>query len=643
MGRPIVLANGRLMVGLDERGFVHDFYYPFAGLENMTSSRQMHHRIGVWVDGVFSWLDDGTWFIELAYQKDTLVSTAIYRSTTFSIEIETSDFVDSANDIFGRRFYIKNFGTKKKDIRLFLHQVFMISRSGRSDTAIYVPSKHPYILTARGNITFLAGLRDQEGKSFDQYAVGNYRIEGKEGTYVDAEDGQLSGNNVEHGGVDSVMRTSFSLDPAAGWSVDYWICASSNNYHYASGLHRALAAEGLEEKEKQTLDFWQEWIGRSNEKLAHLNDVYRDAVKRALLVVKAHADEGGALIASGDSSIYNYWRDYYNYVWPRDAGLSLMPLVKLGYTEEAVKFLEFCITVANPKGYLHHKYQPDGAIGSTWHPLIQDGKRELNIQEDETATVVLLFCELEKAGTDKKILDDFYDRLIRPACHFLAGFIDISTGLPHGSYDLWEQIFQTSTYTACIVHRALCCAADSAKSRGDKVNETHWRSSATRIEAALPKLFVSEKQYYAKGLRFSGGEEKIDDTLDASTLAGLYFYGPLPIDNAGVHGTLLAAEKDLKNTSPVGGIIRYPGDAYMLSSKKYPGNPWYVCTLWLSRIYSALGRSEEAKAQVDWALSHQFPSGVLSEQLDAESGLAAGVAPLVWSHAELINSIMELK
>jgi GH15 family glucan-1,4-alpha-glucosidase len=35
-------------------------------------------------------------------------------------------------------------------------------------------------------------------------------------------------------------------------------------------------------------------------------------------------------------------------------------------------------------------------------------------------------------------------------------------------------------------------------------------------------------------------------------------------------------------------------------------------------------------------------SGALSEQFDPETGFAIGVTPLVWSHAEMINTLLDL-
>ena len=74
MGRPVVLSNGQMFVGLDENGLVHDFYYPYVGLENLTTARSSQHKIGVWVDGQFKWTDDGSWEIQVEYEPDAMIS-----------------------------------------------------------------------------------------------------------------------------------------------------------------------------------------------------------------------------------------------------------------------------------------------------------------------------------------------------------------------------------------------------------------------------------------------------------------------------------------------------------------------------------------------------------------------------------------
>ena len=74
MARPVMLGNGALTVGLNAQGLVHDFYYPYVGLDNLTNARSVRHKIGVWVDGDFSWVDDDHWQVEVDFEADALVS-----------------------------------------------------------------------------------------------------------------------------------------------------------------------------------------------------------------------------------------------------------------------------------------------------------------------------------------------------------------------------------------------------------------------------------------------------------------------------------------------------------------------------------------------------------------------------------------
>jgi GH15 family glucan-1,4-alpha-glucosidase len=205
MGRPVMLGNGSLTVGLNEQGLVNDFYYPYVGLDNLNTSRSMHHRIGVWVDNMFSWVDDDSWKIEVTFESTALVSSIRMQSASLNVQLDLVDFVDSEINAFCRRIVVSNLAERPREIRLFMHQVFQISRAGRADTALYVPDEN-YILDYKGRCALLIYGQQTDGTLYDQFSIGNYGIEGKEGTYKDAEDGELSGSPVEHGGVESVLR-----------------------------------------------------------------------------------------------------------------------------------------------------------------------------------------------------------------------------------------------------------------------------------------------------------------------------------------------------------------------------------------------------------------------------------------------------
>ncbi|HEY0831993.1 MAG TPA: glycoside hydrolase family 15 protein, partial [Candidatus Dormibacteraeota bacterium] len=44
-------------------------------------------------------------------------------------------------------------------------------------------------------------------------------------------------------------------------------------------------------------------------------------------------------------------------------------------------------------------------------------------------------------------------------------------------------------------------------------------------------------------------------------------------------------------------------------------------------------------AIVDWVVAHQMAGGLLSEQLDPNTGSPLSVSPLTWSHAEFIVTV----
>jgi len=640
VGRPVVLSNGRLFVGLDENGLVHDFYYPYVGLENLTNARSSQHKVGVWVDGQFRWTNDGSWQITVDFESEALVSDIRMRSEDLGVTLEFHDFVDQEYNAFARRVRVINERDTERDIRLFMHQVFQISRSGRADTAMFVPDDD-YILDYKGRCCLLMAGKFTDDGSFDQFAVGNYGIEGKSGTYSDAEDGELSGNTVEHGGVDSVLRFR-RVTPASGsFDVDYWIVAAESQTD-AQVVHTYFKYYPLEERLEKTRVHWRNWLKSASEKLASVPEDRRKLTQKSLLIIKAHCDARGSVLASGDSSIFNFGRDYYCYCWPRDAAYAVWPLIRLGIFDEAKKFFEFARDTMHRDGYLMHKYQPDRAIGSTWHPLVHGRQKELAIQEDETAIVIYMIGKYYKYSRDKAFVENFYSTFIEPCTNFMCNYVDEATGLPHASYDLWEQKFSTSTYTVSTVIAGLETAAYLARVTEHPEDALTWQNSADKIRSGLGALYHPDG-YYRKGfLLQENGSLAYDDTLDVSNFYGPFMFVDDSLEDKRLASTIEHVEKRLTNTTPVGGVLRFEGDNYFLAKSQYKGNPWIVCTLWLAQYYKAINQPEKAEGMVRWAMDRTLPSGSMSEQFDPEDGSAISVTPLVWSHAEFVNTVLDI-
>ncbi len=639
MGRPVVLSNGQLFVGLDESGLVHDFYYPYVGLDNLNNARSSDHKIGVWVDSMFRWVNDGSWTIDVRFEADALVSNITMHSDELQIRLHFTDFVDHHDTALIRRVEVVNEADHARDIRLFMHQVFQISRAGRADTAMYVPDDN-YLLDYKGRCCLLIAGKFVADGDFDQYAVGSYGIEGKDGTFRDAEDGELSGNPVEHGGVDSVLRFRKELQPGENCLIDYWIVVAGSESD-AQVIHTKLKYYSLDDRLRQTRQHWKDWLAIADSKLTTLPQIYRECLRTSLLIIKAHCDERGSILASGDSSIFNYGRDYYCYCWPRDAAYAVWPLIRLGYHDEARKFFEFARDTMHRDGYLMHKYQPDRAIGSTWHPLLHDHHMELAIQEDETATVIYMLGEYWHASGDRAFVENCYNTFIAPCANFMDGFIDEATGLPHASYDLWEQKFLTSTYTVSTVIAGLKAAADMAEAFERPEDALRWRQRIDKLGTNLRALYHPDG-YFRKGfLLQADGNLQYDNTLDASNFYGPYMFASLPLNDPQLVSTCRFVSERLLNSSPIGGVIRFEHDDYFLYKREYKGNPWAVCSLWLAQYHIETGNRAAADKLLQWVIDREYSSGAISEQFDPETGYALGVTPLVWSHAELINTILD--
>jgi GH15 family glucan-1,4-alpha-glucosidase len=79
------------------------------------------------------------------------------------------------------------------------------------------------------------------------------------------------------------------------------------------------------------------------------------------------------------------------------------------------------------------------------------------------------------------------------------------------------------------------------------------------------------------------------------------------------------------------------------NTEKVPGNPWFICTLWLADYRIAAARNledlERAVEILEWVVERALPSGVLAEQVDPQTGAPLSVSPLTWSHSTVVATV----
>lgn len=638
MPRSLILGNGRLTVCLDDREEALDFFYPLVGLENHLCGHKL--RIGVWTENKFSWIGDG-WKINQTYLPCTLVSRCFSINDQLGIKLEINDAVHNFLDVLLRKIKVENLSDRRKEIRLFIASDFIVYGLNSGDTAMFDPSPNAIIHYKRQRYFLTDGITGQNGGMF-QYSTGIKESFGKEGAWKDAEDGVLENNAISQGAVDSVISFKLQLEPQASDYVYHWV-ACGKNIEQVKKLDSIVKGEGVEQLLLEVENFGSALVDRRNINLSILPREVRRLFQTSLLIMRAHVDNNGAILASCDSDILQSMGGTYAYVWPRDSSITAMAFDMAGFQELPRAFFEFCTKAISSQGYFHQKYLPDGSIGSTWHALIDaHGRAQLPIQEDESALVVQAVWKHFARYRDLEFIERVYRSVIIPCTDFLLKFRDTDTGLPRPSFDLWEEYFIVSTATTAAVCSAISAAAKFAQIFYDNERHEMLNAEVEKLKGAmLTHLYDHQSGRFIKGI-FPDG--KRDNTIDSS-LAFTFLYGPFSPTDEKVVSTMNAIKQQLWVKTDIGGLSRYQNDGYAKVSENVPGNPWIICTIWLARWYIACAQTEAemkpAMELLNWAARRAQSSGILAEQLNPFTGASLSVSPLTWSHAEFVIAVCE--
>lgn len=174
-----------------------------------------------------------------------------------------------------------------------------------------------------------------------------------------------------------------------------------------------------------------------------------------------------------------------------------------------------------------------------------------------------------------------------------------------------------------------------------------YQEAARDIKAAATRhLYDRQRGHFIRRLTIrQDGTMEADPTLDASVtaLVRLGMYGP---HDPMIVRTMAAVKDRLWCRTAVGGLARYECAPYFLHDQdaaSVPGNPWFICRMWLAQYHIACSRTvedlEPALALLHWVEGHALRSGVLAEQIQPRNGAPLSVWPLTWSHAEFVLTV----
>lgn len=645
MPRDIPVGNGDLLITFDRLYRVRDIHYPHVGRYNHTDGHLQ--RFGVWVDGRFAWIEEPGWERRLEYRRDTLVTQVTLRHAALGLEIICNDAVDFHEAAYLRRAVVKDLLGRDRDVRLFSHWDLSIRGNAVGDTANYDPATSS-VVVYKDDMYFLFNACDENKCGIDNWAIGTKRVRGAEGTWRDAEDGQLGRNAISQGSVDATI--GFNLQVPAGGSsyVTSWL-ACGNSYSEVKALNQRILEKGPDRMIERTAAYWSLWVTKEQIDFDGLPEPIRDLFTRSQLVLRTQVDNGGAVIAANDSDITQFGGDHYSYCWPRDGALVAYALIITGQSELSRNFFRFCARALRGESYFLHKYTPAAELASSWHPWMIEGQRVLPIQEDETSLVIWALRRHFEAFRDVEFVKPLYTALVVKPADWILKYRD-QRGLPQPSWDLWEERRGVHTFTVATTIGALHAAAAFAADFGEHDRAALYREGAEKMTTAMRRFMWNEQeQRFARNVvPLPDGTYKMDMAADSANYA-LFAFAGLPVTDPMVAAEMEAMRQRVTVRTPIGGYARYYHDYYHQVERDniadVPGNPWVICTLWRAQYAIAKATSQaelsEAMDILNWCVARAERSGVLAEQHHPHTGEAISVSPLTWSHATFIMVVME--
>ena len=384
--------------------------------------------------------------------------------------------------------------------------------------------------------------------------------------------------------------------------------------------------------EAATARYWQHWV-----RGLHIPLEWQEEVIRAAIALKlCQHEETGAIVAALTTSIpeaANSQRNWdYRYCWIRDSYYTVQALNRLGALDVLEKYLAYLRNIV------------DQARGGQIQPLYSVmGETELHEFEAEKLAGYRGMGPVRVGNAAyKQVQYDCYGQIVMPTAQ---AFFDTrllrmaddrdfehleevgeAAWAKHDKPDagLWE--FRTRqevhTYSAVMCWAACDRLANVAARLGKGDRVIYWQERASAIRAKIEEMaWADEGDHYRASFQ--------SDYLDASLLQMVELRYLKP-DDARFLKTFAAIERDLRRGSH---MLRYAAE----DDFGAPETAFNVCTFWLIEALALVGRRDEARGIFDDMLSHTTHSGLLSEDLDYETGELWGNFPQTYSLVGIIN------
>ncbi|WP_205326383.1 glycoside hydrolase family 15 protein [Glycomyces sp. YM15] len=422
--------------------------------------------------------------------------------------------------------------------------------------------------------------------------------------------------------------------------------------------------EAIDVALEETIQGWQRWSDAHptwDGPLPHL-------VRRSILVLEAlRYQPTGAIVAAPTTSLpeaVGAGRNWdYRFSWIRDASFTVQALAAAGSTEEAIQFFEF-ITRAAAHYHPENPLQIMFGVGGE-HDL---SERELTHLSGWRGSRPVRVGNAAWQQPQLDVYGEFLDAAwqLRPhLTHLDAASRRFLTGVADAAADHWGRpdhgIWESRGAPRHYTYSKLMCwvALDRAVKHAELIEVEQreamtfgrdvlsgqeltpedfnpvklapgWAAARDRIREAIEE-YAWKPAIGAFGAAFDG------DDLDAAVLL-LPAVGFLPGDDPRVVSTVDVIAERLRARQ--GLVRRYESGTDGLEGDE---GAFIICTFWLAQALALTGRVERARDVLEEAAACANDLGLMSEEIDADSGAMLGNYPQAFSHIGLINAAAAIR
>jgi len=440
-----------------------------------------------------------------------------------------------------------------------------------------------------------------------------------------------------------VLRTPAELHPMDHHTESCFTVEAGQRLGFALGWQAShepvREAFDIEQALESTDHYWREFSDRCP-------DVgpWTAQVKRSLITLKAmtYAPTGG-IVAAVTTSLPEQLggeRNWdYRFCWLRDATMTLLAFMNLGYFDEATAWRNWLLrsVAGNPEqvqimyGLGGERRLPEYQL--PWlsgyensQPVRIGNAAATQMQLDVYGEVADAMTQALKSGLPRLPRSTEIQKVIMPFLENVwhqpdAGIWEIRSEPRHFTHS------KVMAWVSFDRNAGVLAQSDSAE---DRERGRHYRAIADEIHAD-----VCANGYDAQLGSFVqtyGGKE-----LDASLLQ-IALTGFLPVDDPRVTATVAQIEKELMQD---GLLLRYDSERSTDGVSGSEGT-FLVCSFWLADVYVLQGREQEASDLFDRLCGLCNDVGLLAEQYDPRAGRMLGNFPQAFSHIGIINTALNL-